>query len=439
MLASALAKIVGGQLVGEDFSFERLCFNSNDCLEGSIFVALPGAKTHGIRFVEKAVERGAKGVLADRPVEGASYILVESASQAIIRLGHWLAQQYTGKVVVVLGASGKTTLKEVLRAIAPTSVWSSRGNRNTLISIITDLFNDFDRALRSPYWIIEFGIHERTDADDFLSVFSPYAAVFASLGAEHLEYLGSVEEAVSTNLKIGLVAQRKYALGQQDYVVEGATLYGSPDCSTYFKHGSFTSHGSTIGTLFVDGLEVDITLPFWGKRSTQAVAGAARFWLDEGFSLSELNWEGLQEVSVWGRQQLIRWNDFWIFFDAYNANPESMKEFLEVVKDVPYMHKGLVVGDMLELGDSSRYWHMELAHWLLDTGASYVVLIGHEVKVTLNEIRRLGGTAYVEWYRDTDTAKKFFEVPAYVELVGFKASRGVALEKLLENECSLEV
>jgi len=40
-----------------------------------------------------------------------------------------------------------------------------------------------------------------------------------------------------------------------------------------------------------------------------------------------------------GRQQLTRWGDLLIFFDAYNANPESMKEFLEVVSEVPYGKK----------------------------------------------------------------------------------------------------
>jgi len=47
----------------------------------------------------------------------------------------------------------------------------------------------------------------------------------------------------------------------------------------------------------------------------------------------------LGHINIWGRQQLTRWNDLLIFFDAYNANPESMREFLEVVSEVPYGKK----------------------------------------------------------------------------------------------------
>jgi len=41
------------------------------------------------------------------------------------------------------------------------------------------------------YWNLASMI--KKDADDFLAVFNPYAALFTSLGAEHLEFLENVE------------------------------------------------------------------------------------------------------------------------------------------------------------------------------------------------------------------------------------------------------
>jgi len=69
-------------------------------------------------------------------------------------------------------------------------------------------------------------------------------------------------------------------------------------------------------------------------------------WREQRLSgfLKDLAWTSypgktLTQVNIWGRQQLTRWGDLLIFFDAYNANPESMKEFLEVVSEVPYRKK----------------------------------------------------------------------------------------------------
>jgi len=439
MLASQLAKIVQGQLVGDDFEFDHVAFSSNDCNAGTLFIALPGSKTHGAKFASQAIENGATGLLTDVEPGVGSYVLVPDAFEAVKELGKILVKSYSGKIVVVLGASGKTTLKELARSLAPVGVWSSYGNRNTIISLVTDLFNERESALSAPYWILEFGIHDKKDADDFLAVFNPYAALFTSLGAEHLEFLENVEVAVRTNLKVGMTAEKRFALVSDEFTVDDAVLFGAPGTSAWFDIGSFTCDGCTLGTLICDDQEKDIVLPFWGKRSAQSVAGAAAFWVSEGFTLDDLPWENLDNINIWGRQQLTRWNDLLIFFDAYNANPESMREFLEVVSEVPYGKKGLVIGDMLELGEYSHYWHRKLAHWLKRSGVQYLILVGNEVKYTLQELEKVDGHAiYVEWYRDVETAKSFFMIPEDIELLGLKGSRRIALEKLIQEVSEVE-
>ena len=439
MLASQLAKIVNGQLVGDDFEFDHVAFSSNDCNPGTLFIALPGSKTHGAKFATQAMQNGASGLLTDVEPEASNYVLVRDAFEAVKKLGETLVRSYSGKIVVVLGASGKTTLKELARSLAPVRVWSSYGNRNTIISLVTDLFNERESALNAPYWILEFGIHDKKDADDFLQVFNPYVALFTSLGAEHLEFLENVDVAVRTNLKVGMAATKRFALVSDECSVEDAVLFGSPQTNAWFDISSFTCDGCTLGKLMCNGEERDVVLPFWGKRSAQSVAGAAAFWVSEGFGLDELPWENLDTINIWGRQQLTRWGDLLIFFDAYNANPESMKELLEVVSEVPYDKKGLVIGDMLELGEYSHYWHRKLAHWLKKSGIQYLILVGNEVKYTLRELEKVDGHAmYVEWYRDVETARSFFMIPEDIELLGLKGSRRIALEKLIQEVSEVE-
>jgi len=62
------------------------------------------------------MQNGASGLLTDVEPEASNYVLVTDAFEAVKKLGETLVRSYSGKVVVVLGASGKTTLKELARS-----------------------------------------------------------------------------------------------------------------------------------------------------------------------------------------------------------------------------------------------------------------------------------------------------------------------------------
>jgi len=86
-----------------------------------------------------------------------------------------------------------------------------------------------------------------------------------------LEFLENVDVAVRTNLKVGMAATKRFALVSDEYSVEDAILFGSPQTSAWFDISSFTCDGCTLGKLMCHGEEKDVVLPFWGKRSAQSV------------------------------------------------------------------------------------------------------------------------------------------------------------------------
>src|SRR3984893_6807839 len=69
-----------------DVTFTQLFVDSREVKPGGLFVALRGEQHDGHVFIPQAIERGAAGILCERPpqgVEGAAVIQVEDTRQAL--------------------------------------------------------------------------------------------------------------------------------------------------------------------------------------------------------------------------------------------------------------------------------------------------------------------------------------------------------------------
>ncbi|UCC94588.1 MAG: hypothetical protein JSW40_07195, partial [Candidatus Omnitrophota bacterium] len=90
-----------------------------------------------------------------------------------------------------------------------------------------------------------------------------------------------------------------------------------------------------------------------------------------------------------GRMQIQECKDFIIFNDAYNANPYSFVKALQVVRKIP-LRKIAVIGDMLELGKKSIYYHRVLANEILKTKFDYVLTMGEYTPYLKEKLKELG-------------------------------------------------
>jgi UDP-N-acetylmuramoyl-tripeptide--D-alanyl-D-alanine ligase len=126
------------------------------------------------------------------------------------------------------------------------------------------------------------------------------------------------------------------------------------------------------------------------------------------------------------RAQLLEVDGMHILLDAYNANPTSTNAALRSFMWSDREPKLVVLGDMLELGDSSRELHQEIIHLLVGEGIENAILIGPEYGKT--EI-----PDEFHHFRNTEEAKAWWteqDLSGYYILI--KGSRGMALEKILE-------
>ena len=60
--------------------------------------------------------------------------------------------------------------------------------------------------------------------------------------------------------------------------------------------------------------------------------------------------------------------------DAYNANPTSMRETINYFDCINYRKKFLILGDMLELGNTSENEHMEIINLITNMEYEFILV-----------------------------------------------------------------
>ena len=117
--------------------------------------------------------------------------------------------------------------------------------------------------------------------------------------------------------------------------------------------------------------------------------------------------------------------------DCYNANPDSMKAALAMFREYPCKRRFALLGDMLELGDLSHEAHEEVGRQAAESGIDTLITYGEQARRTAVVAAAKGlTTLHANTYREAADALLRLMQPGDALLV--KASRGMALEKVLE-------
>ncbi|MEW6042252.1 MAG: Mur ligase family protein, partial [Elusimicrobiota bacterium] len=181
--------------------------------------------------------------------------------------------------------------------------------------------------------------------------------------------------------------------------------------------------------------KIKIALPARARHDILNAAASAAAALASGIEWPDIV-KGLENFKPLPmRMQEIKLNNSIVIFDAYNANPVSMKSaILHLVNsNYPKPHY-LVLGDMKELGIYSCQYHRELGEFISNLEIEKIFLAGIEINETLNSITEAGSgrrTTYSENFHDW--------LPELISLVSdgpgtflIKASRAMKFEKILE-------
>jgi UDP-N-acetylmuramoyl-tripeptide--D-alanyl-D-alanine ligase len=416
---------VAGEVTG-------ICIDSRRVAPGDLFVALPGQRTSGERFIGEALARGASAVVASRSADAIESVFrVEDPLSALGRVASLLRGRFEGPVVGITGTAGKTTVKENLLALVPdrlNGVFPS-GSFNNAIGVPLTL-SHLEKT--TGLLVVELGTNAPGEIAALCAIARPNVGVMTAIGPGHLEGLGSVEQ----------VLEEKLSLARA--LPPGATLIANGE-DEYLRGAQWPAGLNVVpvapppetspGKLSLAEGGPEISVPVRGH------VGRLNLWLAVcvarhlGCTDEEIA-EGARSLRAPRlRGEEIRRGDCLLVLDCYNANPLSMNAALDDLASRGGF-RSAVLGDMLELGPESAALHARIGEKLARLELDRVLFIGESGAAVLEGFERAGGSAAgLDLVSDVKAARAAFaELVSLGGVMLVKASRDLALERLLEGD-----
>lgn len=398
-----VAAFCGGDyynFTGDDsVSVDWICTDSREADRDTMMIAIRGERVDGHDYIEKAMENGCRCFLCEYvPAciagKSVSAVIAEDSVSVLCRLAHLYRQRKPLRCIGVTGSVGKTTVKEMISAALGEHfrVFRTEGNFNSTIGMPLSLMSVGPQEEAA---VFEMGMSGFGEIAAMSGAASPDVAVITNIGTSHLEYLGTRENIcrakmeIVTGLRQGgtLVLNGDEPLLRSRHEGEYHTVYVSvenSDADYYADHIRFIGENSLFDLHCPDGACVQVEIPAIGKHMVMeaSLAYAAAYAIGEK-SVDIVN--GLRKYKTLGlRQNVHPCGQMTLIADCYNAAPESMHAALSVMQEIKTQNGGravAVLGDMLELGQTSPELHRLVGADVAACGADFLFTVGERAQM----------------------------------------------------------
>ncbi len=399
-----LADALGGSLLlppgatHDDLVSGSVQTNSGLVTPGSIFFALPGEVTDGHLYIQDAVERGAGLVVAERRVEaGVPVLVVDNGVIALADLARVVVARVRAhgllRVVGITGSNGKTTTKNLLRAIleaeGPTVAPSGSFN-NHVGAPITMLQVDES----TEYLVSEMGASGVGEIARLVRIAMPDISVVLKVGLAHAGEFGGIEatqrakseivrELPATAVAV-LNADDSRVSAMADMTAARVIWFGlASDAEVRAEDVRATASGTRF-TLVVGapggGERHEVALRILGEHHVSnalaALAVARELGVPMDRAITAI--EAVPRAERWRMELLHPGGGITVINDAYNASPDSTAAALKTLVQIlePGQRSVAVLGEMAELGEYAQEEHDRIGRLVVRLNIGKLVVVG---------------------------------------------------------------
>lgn len=439
----------------QEFFISRATHDSRNVVDDMAFFALRGAHQDGHSFSHIAYQKGASIFVFDASMQnnlsdliqeicksGKTVLLVPSVVEALYKIAAAWRQQFKIPVIGITGTVGKTTTKELLAQVlyaAGHVCLASSGNLNTKIGLALTLLQ---LSKTHTIAVMEMGISQPGEMTELANLVRPTMGVITTLGHQHMDGLPRMSDIAREKRQI-------FSFFQADNIgfIHGdiphldSTVYNHPIVRFGCKRRNQV-HARRIsyvdGTLraflhvFDEVVPITFPVPHKGYLSATLVVAAVAYMLEIPLALvcqiakefSSIDGRFFCTASTSDGPLVIN--------DAYNANPESVREALHALDKLSgYPYKIAILGDMLGLGEQSVFWHRQVGRMFRNVSSiSHVVFVGAQSAQAVKTIPHVIPMSHVASWEDVVDV-----LPSYADRAAIllKASNGVGLSKLVSQ------
>lgn len=453
-----LVEAVDGRVLSQVHSyFKGVGTDTRKNLEGQLFVSLQGDNFDGHDYLEKAVENGARvllvhddGKITDEIKEKATIVWVPDTLKGLQLLANYWRKTLGVKVFAITGSNGKTTTKEFLASIMSTkfNVFASPASFNNHWGVPMSLLSV---EPTHNFAIIEMGMNNKGELESLCKIAEPNVTVVTMVGSSHIGHFGTVEKVAEAKKEIYSASpdsQKVFNLDNEytrSMYEEFAAKENKEKFVTFSSYDSSSNVNLRASSMGLEGLSVQgvingvpgtAQLNVFGRHNVTNLMVASCLALISGMTGEEI-WSAMSECkTTWGRNQLGHLaNGTQVLFDGYNANPDSMSVLIKNLFEIPTKGKKVVIlGEMLELGDSAGESHRLLGEMSGNTDIDVLWFVGEHQKDFEDGVKAsiFQKTYFLSGTYEQTLANKIGSMLNKEDIVVIKGSRGMKLEQVLD-------
>ncbi len=304
-----------------------------------------------------------------------------------------LASNKNLTVIGVTGSYGKTTTKFILKRILSEkyNTVCTPGSFNTPMGVVRTV-----REHLKPHtqiFICEMGAKNVGDIKEICDIALPDMAVITSVGPQHLETFGSVDNVFKTKFELADAVKQKngtvFVNGDSKEIANridgGFSVYGTGENALYRAENiSYGAFGSAFD-INLKGEIISVQTRLLGMHSIIDIVAAAAVAHTLGVSAEDIKYAVSSLTATEHRLELKSYiNGSTLIDDAYNSNPEGCIEAVNVLGSFDGFKKVIITPGLVELGAKEYEYNKNLGFNAAEK-CDIIILVGKNRSVPIKD------------------------------------------------------
>lgn len=446
-----ILKTVNGKLIkgNQNEILTGVSTDTRKLSDEDIFVALKGPNFNAHNILNNNLNKDIKAVIVEEEIEPNFPIIikVDNTTEALQEMAKFHRRNYNEvKIIGITGSSGKTSTKDILFSILKEkfTVKKNKGNLNNHIGVPLTLFR-LDGS--EDIFIVEMGMSGFGEIKLLCEIANPQIGLITNVGRAHIEFFESVKDiARAKGELVESLGEDNLAVLNYDnkYTEILNNLLKEETKAQYFGFNKKADFYINEYNYLDEGMEFELAnnnysnkfkTNLYGKYNLYNIIAAVTVARNLNIEWNLIK-KALRNVKLTGlRSEIKNINGIKFINDCYNANPSSMKNAINMLKNISGNKKIAILGDMLELGEIKKKAHKEIGTYIAGNGIDYLITTG-ELGIYISE-------AAVKSKMDKNSVKHFKkkeEIPDFLDeiietndVVLLKGSRGMKMELIYQE------
>ena len=446
------AKIINELFKKNNIRFEGVSINSKKVKKGNLFIAIKGKNHDGHLFVKEALKKKANFCAVKKNIKKINQnklIKCNNTMNFLNKLATKKRKYSNAKIIAVTGSSGKTTFKNLLGNLLNNygQTYFSKKSYNNQFGVplsLCNLENDHQ------YGVFEIGMNNPGEIRNLSNLVKPHIGVITNIGEAHIENFNNLNgiakaksEIIENITKNGFLILNKddkyfnfFSKMAKTKKIKVLSFSTTKKADAYLIQSQRFKNFNLLN-LKIFNSNISLKLKKINPLTILNILSSLLI-----LSLLNLDLSKIKNLSTFsnlvrgrGKEYIIkRFKKTFNFIDeSYNANPSSVKNAILNYSKIKKNNskKYLLLGDMLELGKKTDFYHKNLSYFINKSDIDKLFIYGKNAFKTYQKTYKAKQGNILQNINDFDAV--FSNLINNNDYLMIKGSNATGLHKLSEQ------